>query len=184
MAAADAHEIGSGNGHLRLRTTREGMAAKAGHDLELTFADWTGTVALDGADPAGARVEVTVQIDSLRVTGATGGVMPLSDEDRTKVVRDALKTLEAQSHPTATFASTAVEVADPAHGVLVGTLTLRGRSGPFRLRVSKVAEGCWEGTGTVVQTEFGIKPFKGLLGALKLSDPVTVEVRLELGPRT
>ena len=37
-------DIGPSNGRLRLRTYRQGLAAKAGHDLVLQAAEWHGRV--------------------------------------------------------------------------------------------------------------------------------------------
>ena len=41
---AGTHQIGPSNGSLKIKTGREGAAAKAGHDLVLEATSWDGTV--------------------------------------------------------------------------------------------------------------------------------------------
>jgi hypothetical protein len=46
--------------------------------------------------------------------------------------------------------------------------------------VTKTGTGRYNATATVVQSDFGIKPYRGFFGALKVSDPVQVEVDIDL----
>ena len=46
--------------------------------------------------------------------------------------------------------------------------------------VSKTGDGRYRATATVIQSQFGIKPYSGMLGALKLRDDVEVEVTVDL----
>jgi hypothetical protein len=62
-----------------------------------------------------------------------------------------------------------------------GTLTLRGTARPVRLQVAGPAAGRYRGSAEVRQTDFGITPYSGFFGALKLKDEVTVEFEVELG---
>ena len=49
-------------------------------------------------------------------------------------------------------------------------------SRPFRLQVAQSDLGTYRGTGTVVQSAYGIKPYTAFFGALKVRDTVDVEV--------
>jgi polyisoprenoid-binding protein YceI len=66
--------------------------------------------------------------------------------------------------------------------VIEGTLTLRGQSRPARLDVTRAAPGQFRATATVRQTDFGITPYSGFFGALKLRDEIEVEADVRLGP--
>ena len=57
---------------------------------------------------------------------------------------------------------------------------MHGQSRPLRLEVSQTGEGQYRATATVVQSQFGIKPYSGMFGALKLRDDVEVEITVTL----
>jgi polyisoprenoid-binding protein YceI len=68
-----------------------------------------------------------------------------------------------------------------AGGAIEGTLTLKGTSQPARLQLTSPAPGAYRGTATVLQSAFGIKPYSGFFGALKLRDEVGVDIEADLG---
>jgi len=77
------------------------------------------------------------------------------------------------------FRSTRAE--ETAEGLSVtGDLTLRNttRSVAFDLVLS---DGRVRGTAVVKQTDWGMKPYTALFGALKVADEVRVEIDAELG---
>jgi polyisoprenoid-binding protein YceI len=89
--------------------------------------------------------------------------------------------LGSDRHPEATFSATGF---DPAAGGgasgIAGTLTLAGRSRPLRLAVSQPAPGDYRATASVQQTAFGLRPYSGFLGALKVRDAVDVQAEVSL----
>jgi polyisoprenoid-binding protein YceI len=165
-----------------VKTGREGLAARVGHDLTLEITQWTAriTVPADGG-AAAARVTAELDLGSLIVRGGTGGAKPLSDKDRRDIQASARKILGAA--PKATFTSSRVvpSSADPSSGgTIEGTLILNGTSRPVQLQVTSPAPGQYRGSVPVRQTDFGITPYSGFLGALKLRDEVTVEFEVTL----
>jgi polyisoprenoid-binding protein YceI len=64
-----------------------------------------------------------------------------------------------------------------------GELTLAGQTHPLRLRVRRQDDATVAGATSVVQTQWGIKPYSGLFGALKLRDTVEVEFTVALPAR-
>jgi polyisoprenoid-binding protein YceI len=178
---AGRHKVGADRDRLVLRTSRDGLAATAGHDLTIEVTRWSGelTVAEDSAPTA---LEVRIDMTSLVVRSGTGGVKPLTDRDKREIVSTARKTLGADRHPEATFGDAKFESGTGGGGTISGTLTLAGRSAPVRLQVTEAGDGRYHATGTVVQSEFGIKPYRGFFGALKVSDPVQVEADVDLSP--
>ncbi len=163
-----------------IRTSRAGLAARAGHDLMLEVTRWSARIEVPAEDAGGvtaAKITAELDLGSLEVREGTGGVKPLSDADR----RDIKKTMAGiLGDATATFASSRIIRFGASGDAIEGTLTIKGKSQPVRLQVTEPSPGRYRGTATVVQSAFGIKPYTGLFGALKLRDEVTVEFEVDL----
>lgn len=180
-ASGRRHQIGPEHGKLLLRTSRAGIASGAGHDLTIALDRWSGVVFLADHSPD-SSAEVTVQLGTLRVLDGTGGVKPLSDRDKREIAQIARRLLDTDHRPEARFVSTGVrESADG--GVVEGTLTLRGQERPLELTVTDLGNGRYRAVTTVLQSDYGIKPYTAFLGALKVADGVTVEAELDLSDR-
>jgi len=167
------YELGPDNGTLAVRTGRTGTVAKAGHDLLIHVTKWRGTLAT-GDD---ARVELDADATSLKVREGSGGMMALGDDDLANIEQtiddDVLKRQDIA------FRSTRVEEA--AGGLSVtGDLTLRGSTRPIAFDL-ELAGGRVRGAAVVKQTEWGMKPYTALFGALKVADEVRVEIDAALG---
>ena len=176
-----SHSIGPENGKLTVSTYVGGMGAKAGHDLVLEATRWSGTLSIDTGNPGATSVDVTVDPRSLEIVQASGGVKPLSDKDRTEIASNTDKTLNTGKHPEIRFRSTNVSGNAPRL-TLNGDLTIAGNTRPVSLEVT-VQDGPSEtrftGKTTIVQTEFGVKPYSKL-GVLKIKDPVDFQIELSL----
>jgi polyisoprenoid-binding protein YceI len=179
---AGQYPLGPANGHIVLRTFRQGMAAAVGHDLTIDLTRWSGTITVSGED-SGAVVDARLDLTSLSIREGTGGVKPLTDSDRKDIVKHAGKTLGSDRYPSATFTASIGSVSGDG-GEVGGELTLHGTTNPIRVNVSAAGEGQYRGTATIVQSEYGIKPYTGFFGALKVRDSVDVEfdVDLSAGP--
>jgi len=178
MTAAQSYAIGPDNCRLLLRTGRQGVAARAGHDLTITFGTWEGQVDVP-QDVARASVRVTVRLDSIEILEGTGGVAPLLSRDKREITKTALRLLDAGTHPQASFESTSVHAdADGTSGTLDGNLTIRGKTAPVSLTVTSTGTG-WHAEGTVLQSSVGIEPYRAFFGALRLADEVRVEVDVQ-----
>jgi polyisoprenoid-binding protein YceI len=71
-------------------------------------------------------------------------------------------------------------VEETADGLSVtGDLTLRGTTRPLAFDL-ELRDGRVRGTAVVKQTEWGMKPYTALFGALKVADDVRVEIDAEL----
>lgn len=180
------HQLGTDSGRITLRTFRDGLAAQAGHDLTIEATRWSAELVVS-EDHTPASLKVTLDLGALAVRGGTGGLRPLTDRDKREIGVTARKVLSADRFPEATFVATAFQPgpASPdgetgAAGTIDGTLSLAGQSGPLQLRVNATGPGLYQATGTVRQTDFGIKPYTGFLGALKVRDTVDVAVEVDL----
>jgi len=168
------HRFGPDNATLLVKTGRRGAAAVAGHDLVIEVTSWEASL---DVGPAGepASLEVDVDPRSLRVREGTGGVQPLNDEDRQEIARTIDD--EVLEEAPIRFRSTDAEASADDRGLRIGgTLELAGQSHPLTLELD-VGPGGKVTAGTVVkQTEWGIKPYSGLFGALKVADEVEISV--------
>ena len=176
---AGRHQFSTDRGQIVVRTGRDGLASQAGHDLTIEAARWSGEVTV-GEDAVPTGLQVTIDMGSLIVREGSGGLKPLTDRDKREIGVTARKVLAAGRHPEATFAATAFEPAAAGGGVISGTLTLAGTSRPARLQVTQTSPGQYRATTSVVQTDFGIKPYSGFLGALKVRDAVEIEAQVDL----
>jgi len=160
-------------GRITLRTSRDGLAAQAGHDLTIEISRWSGELVI-GADLAPASLDARVELGSLVVQAGTGGIKPLTDRDKREIIATARKVLSVDRYPEATFTASSFSPSGDG-GTIDGTFTIAGQSGPLRLEVHQTSPDRYRATTSVRQTSFGIKPYSGFLGALRVSDAVELE---------
>ncbi len=162
------YKLGPDDGTLAVRTGRTGAAAKAGHDLLIEVTAWEATVAVGET----SSMELTADPRSLRVREGSGGMQALGDDDMAnieKTIDDDV--LEGRA---IAFRSTTVQAADTKLDV-EGELTLADTTRPIAFAVT-VDDGRLCAVAMVKQTDFGIKPYSALFGALKVVDEVTVQL--------
>ncbi len=175
---AGHHRLGPGRGRIVLHTFRDGVAARAGHDLTIEVARWSGELTT-GGEPEPSGLEVRIDMTSLTVIEGHGGISPLSERDRREIAATARKVLAADRYPEARFQADTFE-AGAGGGVIAGTLTLHGVARPLRLQVREDGDGKYHASGSVTQSEFGIKPYTGFLGALRVRDAVDMDIDIDL----
>jgi polyisoprenoid-binding protein YceI len=173
--------LGPDSGRVLLKTGRAGLAARAGHDLTIEITRWSARVTIPDDGVAHAQVIAELDLGSLAVREGTGGAKPLTDKDRRDIAGTARKIL---GQGQASFTSAKVIPAGSSGGAIDGTLTLNGKSQPLRLQVTSPAPGRYRGGATIKQTGFGIVPYTGFFGALKLRDEVGVEFEADLDRAT
>lgn len=175
---AGTHRLGPNDGTLRVKTGRLGAAKKAGHDLVIEVTSWEATIEV-GKDPRQISLELTADAGSLRIRKGTGGVQALGEDDKVeiqKTIHDEVLTKRAIE-----FRSTGVEASDGGRRLRVtGDLKMAGKSHAVDFELSVSSEGQISGDATLKQTDWGIKPFTGLFGALKVADEVEVLLEASL----
>lgn len=171
--------LGPDSGRLLLRTRRQGVGSKVGHDLTIEVTDWSAQVDVPDDGLAAAKVTARFELGSLTVREGTGGAMQLTDKDRREIEENARRTLGVQRHPTATFESSRVVATDDG-GTISGTLTLNGTAAPIEVQVRELAPDRYRGTGVVTQSAHGVKPYSAFFGALKVRDEVEVDIEVDL----
>jgi polyisoprenoid-binding protein YceI len=172
--APGSHRIGREDGSLVVKTYREGLAAKAGHDLVIDVTRWEATI-----DAAAGTVELTADPRSLEVREGVRGVKPLTDRDRGEIRKNIDdKVLGGQPIE---FRSSAVRIPDgPGRLTVEGELTMAGSTRPVAAQLDVGGDGRVTGTIALTQSAWGIKPYRGLMGALKVRDDVEIVVDVRL----
>jgi polyisoprenoid-binding protein YceI len=181
MSATGTFRLGPENASLQVNTYREGVGAKVGHDLVIDVTRWEATIELAG-DPAGSSIRLTADPRSLEVREGLRGLKPLSDKDRAEI----RKTIDAKvlGGSPISFTSRAVRGAPSGGAPLIveGDLTLAGQTRPMTAELAIADDGHVTATIPVTQTNWDIKPYRGLMGALKVRDEVEVVVDARLTP--
>ncbi len=156
-------------------TFKEGILSAVAHDLKIRVTKFD--IQIEGE----SSVRATLDARSLRVECARRGdsddVRALSEDDKRSIEETvAREILKAREYPEIRFASTSVEREGGGYRVR-GELTLCGvtRSIAFVSRPlgdGQVAEA------TIHQPDFGIRPYRAMLGTLRLSPDVRVRVEV------
>jgi polyisoprenoid-binding protein YceI len=170
--APGSHRLGPDSATLQVLTFREGMAARVGHDLVLDVTRWEATLDVEGDR---ATVRLTADPRSLEVREGRRGVKPLTDKDR----RDIERTIDdkiLRGQPIE-FTSREGRVQGGALAV-EGDLAIGGTSRPVAARLELGGDGVLRGTVPVSQSDFGITPYRGFMGALKVRDVVELTIQV------
>jgi hypothetical protein len=162
--------LGPREASLRVLTKKAGAASKAGHDLVLEVGSWDATLTT-GESAADASLVVRADSGSLRVLEGTGGIKPLTEDDKANISQTIDD--EVLKRSSIEFRSTAITPRDGGLAVQ-GELELAGRRNPVSFDVTIADGGRLRATATVRQTAWGIKPYSALFGTLKVLDDVRV----------
>jgi polyisoprenoid-binding protein YceI len=154
-------------------TFKEGLLSKIAHDLKIVVSRFNVDVG-----PGSVRAEFDLR--SLRVVNAMkdGADNPgaLSEADKTKIAEQIGKeVLESEQHGSAVFTSRSVTQRPDGGYQISGDLALHGTTRTI------VAETKLEAGRQVVsiplhQPDFGITPFKAMMGTLKVKPDVIVRL--------
>lgn len=160
-------------------TYKDGLLAKMAHDLSIRATRLRADVALDGRH---VSVDVAVPVSGLRVQGQVkdGRIMALEDKDQRKIEENLAgkDVLDAGRYPEVCFSGEGLLPEAGAGATRVeGRLTIHGESRPLAVDVElREVRDRWVVAGEVRlrQTDFGVRPYSALFGALKVQDEVRV----------
>lgn len=150
-----------------MRTGRTGAASKAGHDLLLEVTAWEATVDDDA-------VALDADAGSLRVREGTGGMQALGDDD----IANIEETIDKEVLHKQGIAFRSTSVAPGEGGVLhvEGDLTIVGATHPTAFDVTVGDDGRVSARTVIKQSDWGIKQYSILFGALKVADEVEIAI--------
>src|SRR5258708_23664974 len=164
-----------------------------GHEHGIVATSWSAMSCLNEANPAGARVMVTIATASLRIDAADArrlaGLAPsgpsAKDMEEIQAKMIGADMLDALHYPEIRFATTSVRQGAGGLLTLDGTLSLRGRERPmsFPLKLDLAQDGWrhFSGSSAVRQTDYGITPVS-ISGLVKVKDVVDVRIEIYAKP--
>lgn len=167
------------DGEFVVTTGVAGPAAKMGHRLTIAFRSWKASVDWDSGEPV--AVEVIVDVDSLEVLRGEGGVKGLSAPEKMLARSNALGVFDAKKFPTITFRADDVAPIDGGYR-LTGTLEIHGvaRDRTVDVQVSDAGDAWRIACDTeVLHSDFRMKPYSMVMGAMKVEDAVAVSFSAE-----
>jgi hypothetical protein len=171
------HTVGPNGSTLNVNTYRDGVAAKIGHDLVIEVTKWEATVDV-GPDGSVNSVSLSADPGSLKVVSGEGGAKPLSDKDRADI-KTSIGDKVLGSSPI-TFQSNAASMDGSGRMHVEGELAIAGTSKPAVIDLDADPGGTVGGTIKLTQTDYGIKPYKAMMGALKVRDDVEIVLAAQL----
>jgi hypothetical protein len=178
-SAPGPRRLGPADGRLTVHTRRGGLAARAGHDLELEVGVWEAELTL--GDGGGAeRMQLSADARSLRVAGASGGAVPLGDRDRREIARRVDE--EVLRGGAIAFRSTRVTARGDGRFAVDGELELVGGRRPVSFQLAHDATGRLTARATISLRAWGIDPPSALRGALRVLDEIDVVLDARLPP--
>ena len=193
------YNLGPQNGTLLVKTGREGMGGKMGHDLTIEVGRWSATATV-GEDMPACSLEGSAEVGSMQVVSGTadvgedfsacsltasadvgsmevvsgeGGVKPLSDGDKAEIKKTIVDKILGDTKIE--FKSSSIS-GGGSNATVQGDLTIAGKTAPAQFQLQDLGGGRIKATGQVVQSNFGVKPFKAFMGALKVKDAVNIEL--------
>ncbi len=157
-------------------TFREGLLSAVAHDLLLR-----ATAFRIAIDPAAPAVSADFEAASLRVVTAMRDGRPLPDALRPADAREieatiAREVLRASRFPGIRFVSTAASRTQAGYQV-TGHLTLCGTTRAVALFARREA-GRLSAEVPIQQPDYGIRPYRAMLGTLRVKPEVVVRVTI------
>lgn len=160
-----------------VHTAREGVLSPVGHDLELV-----ATAVTVDIDEAAGTVEARIEARGLQLRGALvdGRVVTgrISAGD-TRTIEEHLRddVLAVARHPEIRFSGKIARETPTGGHVVDGTLTLHGVSRPLSITTERSGDHEIADV-SLEQPDFGIKPFRAMLGALRVRSRVVVKLKV------
>ena len=162
----------------RIYTYKEGLLSAVGHDLLLEVG------AFEVAVEPGEGLTATFETRSIAVINALRDGVPdpaaLSDKDRTTIagyLHDDV--LHSRRHPKITFRGTDFREDDDEDDAweVEGDLNLHGRTRSLTATVA-LRDDRWVSRVRIHQPDYGIAPFRALMGTLRIAAHVEVELSI------
>ena len=161
---------------INVYTFKEGLLSKLGHDLKLNLMRFE-VMTHNG--------QVTGRFDanSFKIEGAVmNGQLDaneLSASDKEKIQGNITDdVLETKAHPEARFEGRVSSRTAPF--TIEGTLYMHGEARPLSIVLEKKGDRL-QGSAEITPSQWGIKPYRALAGALRVADRIRVEVDIPAG---
>jgi hypothetical protein len=152
-------------------TFKDGLLSKIAHDLKIAITRFVVDI-----DPGSVRAEFDTR--SLRVVtpmkDGADNPSALNDSDKSKIAEQIVSdVLHSNEHATAVFVSRSVSQRPDGGYSIAGDLTLHGVTKPLNAE-TKLVGGQQVAEIQLNQPDFGITPYKAMMGTLKIKPDVLV----------
>ena len=181
---AGTYSLNGNSGKVSAYTYKSGLLSKLAHDLLIDVTDFKVNVDVpeEGGFASGS-LGLEIQTNSLKVDCAMkdGERQPdtLKEKDIADIEADmAKKVLHPDKYPTANFSSKCIQENGDSYHVS-GELSLHGVTKPVNFDIDTSGGGL-KGRFTIIQTDYKIKPFKAMMGTLKIKDEMDIGFDLAL----
>ncbi len=169
------HSIDSAKSKIEIQVAKDGFFKAFGHDHVVSATKFSGGVQFVSARVEDSSVSFTADTNSLRVIDPGE-----SEEDRNEVQATMLgeQVLDVARYPQIQFSSSAVKVVSASKNTfdlqVSGALTLHGTQKPVtlpvHLQISDDGSLTCDTEISLLQSDFGITPYKAAGGAVKVKD--------------
>jgi len=178
------YNLNASSGKLCVYTFKEGFLSAVAHDLLIDVTNFTMKLNVPDAGVQSASVEAEILANSLKVVCAMKEGQrnndALKEKDKADIEEATFKdVLYPSKYPTINFRSTNIQEKDGTYHVK-GELTLHGVTRPIEFDAKTTTGKDLKGKVTIAQKDFGIKPYKALLGTLKVKNEVSIAFDLSL----
>ncbi len=179
---AGSYSIDTNSGNLYVYTFKEGLLSKLAHDLLIDITDFKVNLEVPEAGFASGSLELEIQANSLKV------ICALKDGERTDALKEkdiadiekdmGGKVLHPDKYPTVNFCSKAIQEKDGRYKIN-GDLSLHGATKSIDFEIDTNGEYL-KGMISLLQKDYGIKPFKAMMGTLKIKNEINIGFDLSL----
>ena len=181
---AGSYHLTSSSGKLFVYTFKEGFLSAVAHDLLIDVTNFIIKLNVSDASAQSASVEAEILANSLKIVCAMKDGQrnydALKEKDKADIEEATFKdVLHPPKYPIINFRSTDIQEKDGTYHVK-GELTLHGVTRPIEFDAKTTTGKDLKGKVTIAQKDFGIKPYKALLGTLKVKNEVDIAFDLSL----
>ncbi len=164
-------------------TFKEGLLSKLAHDLLIDVKNFKVDLNVSEAGLTSGSLEMELQADSLKVDCAmkNGERQPdtLKDKDIADIEKDmAKKVLHPDKYPNVNFCSKEIQEKEGGYHIN-GELSLHGVTKSIDFDIDTNGEHL-KGMITLLQKDYGIKPFKAMMGTLRIKNEINIGFDLSL----
>ena len=189
---AGTYSLNENSGNVYIYTFKEGLLSKLAHDLLIDVTNFKVNVNVPEEGFSSGNLDLELQANSLKVICALkeGERQPdtLKEKDIADIERDtAKKVLHPDKYPTVNFCSKEIlekpelcyKLGEDGYHVK-GELSLHGVTKPVEFDIKTTNGENLTGMITLLQKDYGIKPFKAMLGTLKIKNEINIGFDLSL----
>ncbi len=180
---AGTYSLNGNSGKMSVYTYKEGLLSKLAHDLQIDVKNFKVNLNVPEAGLTSGSLEVELQADSLKVDCAMKEGEPQPDTLKEKDIADiekdmAKKVLHPDKYPSVNFCSKEIKEKEAGYHVN-GELSLHGVTKTIDFDIDTNGDNL-KGRFSILQKDYGIKPFKAMMGTLRIKNEISFAFDLSL----